>query len=83
MDKRTLAKPKHITDDLFIECLEGLDISYDMSLNLKCAVEKRRYTMTQDQVSYKTGRSIATIRRFESGKVDSLFLYAFYMEFFG
>lgn len=80
---KRLVKNQPITDDLFINCLEGLNISYDMSINLECAVGKRKETMTQNQVSEKTGKGIATIRRFESGKVDSLFLYAFYLDQFG
>ena len=79
---RRLTKNQPITGDLFIKCLEGLNISYDMSIRLESAIRKRKETITQYQVAKKTGKGIATIRRFESGNVDSLFLYAFYLDQF-
>lgn len=79
---KRLDKTQPITSDLFVRCLEGLNISYDMSIKLQSAIDYRRRNFTQEQVAYATGKGIATIRRFESGKVDSLFLYAFYLDQF-
>ncbi|TNE74964.1 XRE family transcriptional regulator [bacterium] len=76
-------KSKGITNDLFIDCLEGLSIGFDTSSKLKHSIENRKQSkITQEEVSVLTGRSIATIKRFESGKVDSLFLFCYYIESF-
>ena len=80
---KRLDKNQPIMADLFINCLEGLNISYDMSIKLQSAIANRRKNFTQEQVAYTTGKGIATIRRFEHGNVDSLFLYAFYLDQFG
>ena len=80
---KRLTKGQAITSDIFINCLEGLNISHDMSIRLQSAIDYRRRNFTQEQVAYITGKGIATIRRFEYGNVDSLFLYAFYLDQFG
>lgn len=74
---------KSINNDFFIHHLEGLSISFETSRKLKGAIDNRKKSkVTQEDVSKLTGRSIATIKRFESGKVDSLFLYRYYLETF-
>jgi len=72
-----------IKNDIFIECLEGLSISGDLSDKLNEAIiNRKKRKINQSDVSQSTGKGIATIRRFENGKVDSLFLYSYYIETF-
>ena len=76
-------KNQSIKSELFIECLEGVSIGFELSKNLAIAIDNRKKNFTQEQVAYTSGKSISTIKRFESGKIDSLFLYALYIDLFG
>lgn len=75
-------KNTSVTKELSIDCLEGLSVSYELSNQLKWAIDNRRKTHKQEDISRLTGKSISSIKRFEQGKVDSLFLFAFYIEYF-
>jgi len=74
---------KRLNSDTFLNFMDGLGIKCDTSLDLLECIDKRVFNgFTQKEVATFTGRSLATIKRFEQGKVDSLFLYMFYIDRF-
>ena len=76
-------KTEKANKELFINSLEGLSVSYELSKNLKWAIENRKKRYTQEEIAKLSGKSLSSIKRFERGKVDSLFLYCLYLEKFG
>ena len=72
-----------LDSDTFLSFLDGLGVKLDTCLDLLECIDKRVFNgFTQKDVSSFTGKSLATIKRFEQGKVDSLFLYKFYIDRF-
>ncbi len=74
---------KRLNSDSFLKLMDGLSSKHDTSLDILECIDKRVFNgFTQKDVSGFTGKSLATIKRFEQGKVDSLFLYKFYIDRF-
>ena len=72
-----------INSDTFLGTLDGLCSQRDICLDLlECIKGRVNKGHTQEYASILSGKSIATIKRFEQGEVDSLFLYCFYMDMF-
>lgn len=76
-------KTEGVNKELIIDSLEGLGVSYELSKSLKWAIENRKKRYTQEDIARLSGKSLSSIKRFENGKVDSLFLYCLYREMFG
>jgi len=72
-----------LNSDTFLKFMDGLGVKNDTVLILLECIDKRVFNgFTQSDVSNFTGKSLATIKRFEKGKIDSLFLYQFYIDRF-
>jgi len=68
--------------ELNIDCLEGLRVSRELNQVLSECVKARRSEMSVTEIALLSGKSESTIKRFEQGKVDSLFLLQLYIEKF-
>ena len=67
--------------ELNIDCLEGLRVNHELNQALYKCIEYRKKNFTQEHIAKRTGKSVSTVKRFEQGRVDSLFLLCFYLEF--
>ena len=68
--------------ELNIDCLEGLMVNHELNQVLSDCVKSRRSEMSITEIALLSGKSESTIKRFENGKVDSLFLLHLYIEKF-
>ena len=70
---------KRINNDTLCKFIKCSSIKKDTSLRIAEYIYKRVFNgVTQEEVSISTGKSIATIKRFEAGKCDSLYLFMYY-----
>ena len=74
---------KRLNSDTYLSFIKTQSVKNDTSVNLLSLIDKRVFNgITQEQVSISYGCSLAKIKRFEAGKVDSLSLFLFYVHQF-
>ena len=70
---------KRIKSDTFLKNLNNEGVRYDTMVEIQSFVDKRVFNkITQQEMSLICNVSVATIKRFESLKIDSLELYLIY-----
>ena len=75
-------KTEKANKELFINSLEGIQSSNDLSEELSRLILYRKSEFTISEIAKISGKSESTIKRFEQGKVDSMFLFELYREKF-
>jgi hypothetical protein len=72
-----------LKSDTFLSFVPESSVKSDTRLTILECIDKRVFNgFSQKDVSKHAGKSLSTIKRFESGRLDSLSLYCYYLDAF-